>query len=101
MTDGLRFYGRMSLTNYIAQSVVGALIFFPFGLGLASRCGYALSLVIGVAVFVLQAAFCRWWTAGKSLAPSDVAGREVMRNVLFRSFLPIVGAEEAQCGINN
>lgn len=27
--------------------------------------------------------------------------REVMRNVLFRSFLPIVGAEEAQCGINN
>lgn len=40
-------------------------------------------------------------TAGKSLAPSDVAGREVMRNVLFRSFLPIVGAEEAQCGINN
>lgn len=108
VTDGLRFYGRMSLTNYIAQSVVGALIFFPFGLGLASRCGYALSLVIGVAVFVLQAAFCRWWlrghpagTAGKSLAPSDVAGREVMRNVLFRSFLPIVGAEEAQCGINN
>ena len=31
----------------------------------------------------------------------NVAGREVMRNVLFRSFLPIVGAEEAQCGINN
>lgn len=27
VTDGLRFYGRMSLTNYIAQSVVGALIF--------------------------------------------------------------------------
>lgn len=47
----------MSLTNYIAQSVVGALIFFPFGLGLASRCGYALSLVIGVAVFVLQRLF--------------------------------------------
>ena len=108
VTDGLRFYGRMSLTNYIAQSVVGALIFFPFGLGLASRCGYALSLVIGVAVFVLQAAFLPLvaarppaGTAGKSLAPSDVAGREVMRNVLFRSFLPIVGAEEAQCGINN
>ena len=52
VTDGLRFYGRMSLTNYIAQSVVGALIFFPFGLGLASRCGYALSLVIGVVALV-------------------------------------------------
>lgn len=61
MTDGLRFYGRMSLTNYIAQSVVGALIFFPFGLGLAARCGYAASLLIGLSVFVLQVVFCRWW----------------------------------------
>ena len=71
VTDGLRFYGRMSLTNYIAQSVVGALIFFPFGLGLASRCGYALSLVIGVAVFVLQAAFCRWWLRGHRQGPLE------------------------------
>lgn len=37
-TDSLRFYGRMSFTNYIVQSVAGALIFFPFGLGLASCC---------------------------------------------------------------
>ena len=62
VTDGLRFYGRMSLTNYIAQSVVGAL---------ASRCGYALSLVIGVAVFVLQAAFCRWWLRGHRQGPLE------------------------------
>lgn len=26
----LRFYGKMSLTNYIAQSIIGALIYFPF-----------------------------------------------------------------------
>ncbi len=74
VTDGLRFYGRMSLTNYIAQSVVGALI-FPFGFGLASRCGYALSLVIGVAVFVSPGGFRKGFrtaratgevTAGKS-----------------------------------
>ena len=64
-------YGKMSLTNYIAQSGVGALIFFPFGLGLASRCGYALSLVIGVAVFVLQAAFCRWWLRGHRQGPLE------------------------------
>ena len=25
----LRFYGRMSLTNYISQSVIGAVIYFP------------------------------------------------------------------------
>lgn len=61
MTDGLRFYGRMSLTNYITQSVAGALIFFPFGLGLASRCGYTLSLLIGLGIFLVQTALCRRW----------------------------------------
>ena len=27
----LRFYGKMSLTNYITQSIIGAFIYFPFG----------------------------------------------------------------------
>lgn len=42
---GLRFYGRMSLTNYISQSVIGAFVYFPFGLYLAPRCGYTASLL--------------------------------------------------------
>lgn len=71
VTDGLRFYGRMSLTNYITQSVAGALIFFPFGLGLASCCGYTLSLVIGLGVFVLQVAFCRWWLRSHRQGPLE------------------------------
>ena len=44
---GLRFYGRMSLTDYISQSVPGALIYSPFGLSLAPYCGYAAGLPIG------------------------------------------------------
>ena len=70
-TDSLRFYGRMSLTNYIVQSVAGALIFFPFGLGLASLCGYTLSLLVGLAVFVLQVAFCRRWLRNHRQGPLE------------------------------
>ena len=44
--DSLRFYGKMSLTNYIIQSIVGAIIYFPFGLYLAPYCGAAASLLI-------------------------------------------------------
>lgn len=62
-TSDLRFYGRMSLTNYVSQSVIGALIYFPFGLSLAPFCGYTLSLLIGVATFFAQVRFCRWWLA--------------------------------------
>lgn len=59
--SNLRFYGKMSLTNYISQSVLGAFIYFPFGLYLAPYCGYALSLLIGLMLFLLQVQFCKWW----------------------------------------
>lgn len=57
----LRFYGRMSLTNYISQSIIGAFIYFPFGLYLAPHCGYTLSLLIGILTFLMQVRLCKWW----------------------------------------
>lgn len=68
---GLRFYGRMSLTNYISQSVIGALIYFPFGLYLAPYCGYTVSLLIGVLVFFLQVKFSRWWLSTHRQGPLE------------------------------
>ena len=69
--SGLRFYGRMSLTNYITQSVIGALVYFPFGLYFAPHCGYTLSLLIGIAVFILQLLFCRWWLSRHRQGPLE------------------------------
>lgn len=69
--EGLRFYGRMSLTNYIAQSVVGALLYFPFGLYLAPRCGYTLSLAIGICTFLVQVKCCRWWLSRHRQGPLE------------------------------
>lgn len=56
--SGLCFYGKMSLTNYITQSLLGAFVYFPFGLYLAPYCGYTFSLFIGLILFVLQVQFC-------------------------------------------
>lgn len=67
----LRLYGKMSLTNYLSQSVIGALIYFPIGLNLAPRCGYAVSLLIGVAVFALQVALCRLWLRNHRQGPLE------------------------------
>lgn len=69
--DSLRFYGRMSLTNYITQSIVGAIIYFPFGLYLAPYCGYTLSLVIGIFLFLLQVQFCKWWLGKHKQGPLE------------------------------
>lgn len=67
----LRFYGKMSLTNYITQSVIGALIYFPFGLYLAPHCGYTVSLLIGFFVFLLQVSFCKWWLSTHKQGPLE------------------------------
>ncbi len=70
-TYNLRFYGRMSLTNYISQSIIGALIYFPIGLYLAPYCGYTLSLLIGIALFFLQVTFCKWWLKKHKQGPLE------------------------------
>lgn len=67
----LRYYGKMSLTNYITQSITGALIYFPFGLYLAPYCGYTLSLLIGFFVFLLQVQFSKWWLKRHKQGPLE------------------------------
>jgi uncharacterized protein len=69
--SGLRFYGKMSLTNYVSQSIFGALIYFPIGLYLAPYCGRTFSLVIGIAVFSLQMMFSRFWLGKHKQGPLE------------------------------
>ena len=71
MTNGLRFYGRMSLTNYISQSIIGSLIFFPYALGLASTLGIAWSFIVGLGVMFVQIWFCRWWLKSHKQGPLE------------------------------
>lgn len=61
----------MSLTNYISQSIMGALIYFPIGLYLAPYCGYTLSLLIGLCMFLLQVKFCKWWLSKQKQGPLE------------------------------
>lgn len=70
VTD-LRFYGKMSLTNYLSQSIIGAFIYFPIGLNLASYCGYTLSLLVGLLIFLLQVKFCKWWLVRHKQGPLE------------------------------
>ncbi len=57
----LQYPGRMSLTAYITQSIMGGFIFYGYGLGLASKVGHTLAFIIGIGLFLIQYYFCRWW----------------------------------------
>lgn len=61
MTTPLRAYGRMSLTNYVMQSVFGGLVFYPYGMGLASKLNTLNSLMLGVGMFLVYLGFCNSW----------------------------------------
>ena len=59
--DKFRIYGKMSLTNYITQSILGAIIFFPIGLNLAPYLGYTASLIIGILMVIVQLNISNMW----------------------------------------
>jgi uncharacterized protein len=54
-------FGRMSLSNYFLQSVMGSVIYYGFGLGLYKYTGATYSLIIGIVLAILQGLFSSWW----------------------------------------
>jgi uncharacterized protein len=64
-------FGRMSLTNYITQSVIGSFIYFGYGLGLYAYTGATYSVLIGLGLFVLQLSFCHWWLKNHKQGPFE------------------------------
>ena len=64
-------YGKMSLSNYIGQSVAGGFIFYHWGLSLYSVSGHAMSLAIGAVFVLLQFTFCRLWLRSHKRGPLE------------------------------
>jgi len=64
-------FGRMSLSNYVIQSILGSIIYYGFGFSLYLYTGATYSLLIGVALAVLQWFFCKWWLANHKQEPLE------------------------------
>ena len=64
-------FGKMSLTNYILQSIVGCFIYYRYGLGLVEYTGATYSLLIGIVLFILQLNFCKWWLSKHRQGPLE------------------------------
>lgn len=64
-------YGKMSLTNYIMQSIIGVCIFYGFGLKLYQYTGATICLLIALVIFVLQLLFSHWWLIHHQQGPLE------------------------------
>ena len=70
-------YGKMSLTNYLSQSIIGGFVFYNWGLGLYKYSGHTSSLMLGVLCVALQYLFCRWWIKSHSHGPFEALWRKL------------------------
>ena len=70
-------YGKMSLTNYLLQSIIGGFVFYNWGLGMFRYSGHASSLLLGALCVALQYMFCRWWLKNHSHGPFETIWRKL------------------------
>ncbi|MFP2923825.1 DUF418 domain-containing protein [Pyxidicoccus sp. 3LG] len=69
--------GRMALTNYLMQSVLGVLVFYGYGLGVMGKLGSAAALSTAVAIFALQVVFSHLWLARFRFGPVEWVTRSL------------------------
>jgi len=63
--------GRMALSNYLAQTVVGVGVFYGVGLGVGPRYGLVGVGVAWALVFAAQIAISHWWLARFRFGPAE------------------------------
>ena len=63
--------GRMPLTNYLMQSVVHAIVFYGYGLGLYARVGVATGTAIALLTFAAEVAWSNLWLRHFAYGPAE------------------------------
>ncbi|WP_223700743.1 DUF418 domain-containing protein [Sutcliffiella deserti] len=66
-----KYVGKMSLTNYIFQSVVCTLLFYSYGFGLYGDFNPFNGLILVLAVFVAQILLSKWWLSHFHYGPLE------------------------------
>ncbi len=64
-------YGRMALTNYVMQSVIGTFIFFGWGLGYLGQFGALTCFLMGIGVILAQTLFSKFWLQSFRYGPLE------------------------------
>ena len=73
----LALVGRMALTNYLLQTLIGSLLFFGYGLGLQSTSQLWVACLLSLPIYGLQVAFSAWWLARFRFGPVEWAWRSL------------------------
>lgn len=70
-------FGRMGLTNYVLMSIIGASLYYGWGLGLYKYLGSLATLGVAIVVLVLQMKFSTWWLQKYGQGPLERLWRKL------------------------
>lgn len=63
--------GRLALTNYLSQSLIGTFIFYNYGLGLYGLVDATFGLILTIVICIGQIHFSRWWLDQYQFGPVE------------------------------
>jgi uncharacterized protein len=69
--DPLAKVGRMSLSNYILQSIICTVLFYGYGFGLYERVGAFGGLLLTFAIYLIQIPLSGWWLRRFNFGPLE------------------------------
>lgn len=86
--DWMAPVGRMALTNYLMQSVIGVFVFYNVGLGLGPV-GPTVFIPFAFLIFFIQVQVSRWWLSQFKYGPVEW----LWRNGIYGKIQPIKKAQ--------
>ncbi|MEP7107178.1 MAG: DUF418 domain-containing protein [Ferruginibacter sp.] len=96
--SALQSVGKMTLTNYIVQNIIGILLFSGFGLGLLHHLPFYAYILIAISIYILQVYFSKWWMTKYNYGPVEWIWRQLtyMKRLPIKRQLP--GADRSPAG---
>ena len=70
-------YGRMALTNYFFQSLLGTFLFFGWGLGYLVELRNGYTFLIAIVVILAQMLLSKWWLSKFQYGPLEWLWRSI------------------------
>ncbi|MCZ4244380.1 DUF418 domain-containing protein [Pedobacter punctiformis] len=81
----LAVMGKMTLTNYMMQNLIGMLLFSGFGLGIWTSKPIWFYLILAIGIYTIQVYFSRWWLTRYNYGPVEW----IWRQLSYQKRLPL------------
>ncbi len=82
--------GRMSLTNYLVQSLLFTTLFYGYGFGLFGRRSTSQAALLGILVYFIQIQVSVWWLGPHRFGPMEWLWRRLSYGRLPQATAPAV-----------